>query len=205
MSAYANIISDNKNKIIIYLLLGVVITLCLTNGLLYYNLKSKMDIESEFSELYNKSNIVDNYYLKLNDMYFDVREEYKNIYEEYSRTRLEYSLFEKEYNEIWNYKKNIILDKDKSIKLNPKKNVTIIYEVPFSGYIEIFFNSSEETYFWIGSSSIESIYYSRYPSFPELKKSGSFKVPVLPDVIIYIANPSEEKSLDLFFNINFIY
>jgi flagellar basal body-associated protein FliL len=200
-----NINSGKRDKIIIYILLIIVIILCCTSGLLYYNLKNANTLEKELLELYNRSNQVENYYIKINDMYLKLREEYEYVYEEYSKINLKNILIEKEYNEILNYKKVIILENEKSINLLSKQNNTAIYEIPFSGYVQINFTSTDDIYFWIGSTSIEQVYYSRFPSFPEIEKSGSFMIPVLPNLVIFIANPSEESSIDLIYSIKFVY
>jgi flagellar basal body-associated protein FliL len=200
-----NINSGKRDKIIIYILLIIVIILCCTSGLLYYNLKNANNLEKELLELYNRSNQVENYYIKINDMYLNLREEYEYVYEEYSKLNLKNILIEKEYDEILNYKKVIMLEKEKSITLLSKENNTAIYEIPFSGYVQINFTSTDDIYFWIGSTSIEQVYYSRFPSFPDIEKSGSFMIPVLPNLVIFIANPSEESSIDLIYSIKFVY
>ena len=196
---------STKNNVLMYLLILLIIILSCVNGILFYTIKSQTYIKYEVNEILNRSSVIETYYIKMNDMYLDLLDEYDYVYDKYSEINLDKNIIEREYNEIMNYEKRIVLDENKTIELNPLENITIKYEVPFSGYVEINFNSSEETYFWIGSTSIEQIYYSRYPTFPEVTKSGLFKIPALSDILIYVSNPNENKPLTMILTVNFVY
>lgn len=198
-------ITSTKNNVLMYLLIMLIIILSCINGILFYTLKTQSYIKDEINEILNRSSVVETYYIKMNDMYFDLLDEYDYVYDKYTEINLDKNTIEKDYNDVMNYKKSILLDENKNIEINPLGNITIKYKVPFSGYIEINFNSSEETYIWVGSTSIEQIYYSRYPTFPEVTKTGSIKIPVLPDILIYIPNPDEDIPLKILLTVNFIY
>jgi hypothetical protein len=170
------------------------------------NLQQRYDTLYEYyTNLLNSTQKLEMYYDNLTMQYSEVREEYTLLNSLYSDLIQTNSELNKEYNDILSYKKNITLASKQTITILPKQNHTLIYDIPFSGYMTLNYTANSETYVWVGSTTIEPTFYTRNPQFPHTSNENNFTVPVKPDIIVYFANPDEFLSMEITFWISFTY
>jgi hypothetical protein len=117
--------------------------------------------------------------------------QYLDLLSNYSSLVLEKEYFQSELYEILNFKKVFPLENGRIIELQSDGDITLVYNFSYAGYLEINFTSSNDVYFWVGSS-IDNEYYSRYPLWPDVARSGSVRLPICKDVILYAKNPNDE-------------
>lgn len=199
---------SNEAKKINYTTITLVVLLfilSLMSGYFYYEIQKYRDLEIDYKTLYNRSATVEEYYDELIGMYSELREEYGDLLDRHAELVMEYSNLTKEYEDVLSYRKAISLVSDKTITLEIESNETYLYDIPFSGFIEVSFSADDDVYVWIGSSSLDQIFYSRYPQFPETVEAASFKVPVQPDLRVFIGNPNEFNEVTVTFSIDFFY
>ena len=198
---------DNKNggffKLSILLASLLVISLALS-GFLYQGYHDYQDLYVNYQALYNNTITIQSYYDELTDQYTELRTEYSQLNTYYSDTLSSYAQLQAEYDNLVNYKLNMEIEEDNTITLGPKQNSSVVYQIPFSGYIDVSYNASGETYVWVGSTILEG-FYSRNPQFPDTASEFNFTVPVLPDVIIYFANPDEFTTITITYTLSFTY
>ena len=185
--------------IITVLLISVVF-----NGFLYLEYRDYLELSKNYAGLYNTSIRLQSYYDNVTTQYMELRDEYIQLNELYAELMMNKAEFEKEHFDIMNYQKNILLVDEKTIILEPNQNYTEIHEVPFSGYIFINYSATGEVYTWIGSSDLEEVYYSRNPQFPGTASSYNFTVPVLPNIMLYLANPNGDP-VEVTYWVNYTY
>ncbi len=170
------------------------------------NLQQRYDALSEYyTELLNVTQTLQTYYDNLTRQHLEVREEYTLLNSLYADLVKSNSELKKEYNDIINYQKNMQLVSKQTITILPKQNHSMTYEIPFSGYMTLNYTADGETYVWVGSTTIETIYYSRNPQFPYTASDHNFTVPVQPDLLVYFSNPDEFDSIEITFWISFTY
>jgi len=195
--------SYNTTTIVMIIFITI---LSLLNGYLYFQLSTRtQEYELEYTLLYNRTTTLENYYNNLTDMYSDIRSEYDQLSNSHKELLQEHYNMSAEYNDILNYKKEILLASNEKTSLPIKANTSYTYEIPFSGYIIMNFTATDDIYVWIGSSMVEGIYFSRYPQFPETAEAASFMVPVTPDLHVFIGNPNEFTEARVTFSIKFVY
>jgi hypothetical protein len=175
------------------------------SGFLYVENDTLRDYQTEYEALSEITETLNTYYENLTVDYNELRIEYSTLNALYANLMQDKAKLEQEYNDIINYNKNINLVTEKTITIDPRSNVTEIYEIPFSGYITVNYIATGEIYTWIGSNQLEEAYFSRNPQFPDIASSHEFTVPVLPDVLLFIANPDESHAIEVTYTINFTY
>ena len=107
--------------------------------------------------------------------------------------------------DIVNLNKNRSLD-NQTLIISSQGNQSLTYELNYSGYVEINFNSSSDIIIWVGSSISDDVYYARIPfRFPETAVTGTYVVPVCRDVFFYIINPSETDVVEVVLSITYHY
>ena len=185
------------------LLATLIISLALS-GFLYQGYQDYQDLYYNYQELYNNSLLTQSYYDELTDQYTELREEYTQLNTYYSKNLANYAQLQMEYDDLISYRLHTEIEGAKNITLGPKQNISIVYPIPFSGYIDVYYNASGDTYVWVGSTTLEG-FYSRNPHFPGIASEINFTVPVMPDIIIYFANPDEFKTITITYNIIFTY
>jgi len=196
--------TDNKglnNKIMSVLLIVSLVA----NGLLYLEYKNYSELRVNYIELFNITQTLRTYYDNLTRQHSEVREEYIQLNSLYSDLVKSNSELTKEYKDIINYRKKMQLASRQTITLLPKENHAITYDIPFSGYITVNYTASGEAYVWVGSTSLETNYYSRNPQFPDTASDLHFIIPVQPDLLVYFANPNEFDSVEIIYWISFTY
>ena len=196
----------NKRK---FLYLSIILSTILLaslaiTGSLYFENKDYETVYTNYIELYNSTTTLQSYYNELNDQHSELRDEYTELNGLYSTVKENYADLETDYDAVMNFEKVIKIEEGQIITLEPKGNYSIVYSIPFSGYINLNYNATGDSYVWVGSTALDS-YYSRYPQFPETASIINFSLPVLPDIIIYFTNPSESETITLTYNIDFIY
>lgn len=181
-------------------------------GVLFYpnentdNLQQRYDALSEYyTELLNVTQTLQTYYDNLTRQHTEVRAEYTLLNALYSDLMESNSELMKEYNDIINYQKKIQLTSNQTITILPKQNHSLIYEIPFSGFMSLNYTADSEAYVWVGSTTIEPSFYSRNPQFPHTASDHKFTVPVQPNILVYFANPDEFDSIEITFWISFTY
>jgi hypothetical protein len=162
-------------------------------------------LQQRYDTLFEYYNELETYYDNLTRQYSEVREEYILLDSLYSDLVKSNSELKKEFNDIINYQKKMPLASKQTITLLPKHNHSMTYEIPFSGYITVNYTADGEAYVWVGSTSIETIYYSRNPQFPDTSSNYNFTVPVQPDLLVYFANADEFNTIEITFWISFTY
>jgi len=202
-------INEKKDKTISKQIISIFFALLLlsviSNGILLMKYNDYNVLSKSYINLYESTKEVNSYYENLTIQYSELRFEYDQLRNLYTNIIERNSILEEEHLRILNFEEEIQLADRKRISIQPKSNYTEIWEIPFSGYIEVNYSSTGELYTWIGSSQIEDLYYSRNPQFPKTTSTQNFKVPVLPDFIIYFANPDETNTIDITYTIIFTY
>jgi hypothetical protein len=182
----------------------------------------------------NTSSIISNYYNELNEYYKELEENYNELQRFYDeseqkreRIQNDYFEFENKYvslltekeriqdelarahdeiENMVNFKKQIVLETNKSITVPPKYNTTLTYSLTHAGYVELNVSSNIEIIIWIGSSITDEIYYARFPpSFPDTLTEGTMIVPAVLTTYIYILNPSEFIEAEIMLTLTFTY
>ena len=170
------------------------------------NLQQRYEALSEYyTELLNVTQTLQTYYDNLTRQHAEVREEYTLLNSLYSDIVKSNSELKKEYDDIINYQKSMQLASKQTINILPKQNISMTYEIPFSGYMTLNYTADGETYVWVGSTNIEPSFYSRNPQFPYTASDHNFTVPVQPNLLVYFANPDELDSIEITFWISFTY
>lgn len=176
----------------------------LGNGFLYTQYQDYREVSVSYVELYNVTKVVQSYYDTLMNRYSELRTEYAQLNDLYIQISDSKREIELEYQELLSFQKEILLVSEKTITIPPKQNVSETLETPFSGFITVNYTSTGDAYTWTGSTKLNS-YYSRNPPFPETASVYNYTVPVVPDVILYFANPSETESITLTYSVNYTY
>ena len=198
---------NNNEKIPIksLFILAIILLSIFTNSYLFLKYMDYKILNKNYVGLYNSTKEVNLYYDNLTAQYSELRREYDQLRNMYTSLVERNSNLEEEYMEILNYEKEVRLVDKKTIIIQPKGNYSEIWDIPFSGYVEVNYNASGELYTWIGSNQIENCYYSRNPQFPKTSATQNFTIPVLPDFMIYFANPDEYQTIEITYTIIFTY
>ena len=184
---------------------GLLVVSLVLNGYFFLDYRGYRVLNTEYLQLYSTSIELEQFYDNLTTQYNELRSEYSQLNKLYQEKVNYNSELERELDDILTFKKNIRLEPLKTITLLPKQNYSSTYKIPFSGYISVKYNASDEAYAWVGSTNIGNMYFSRNPQFPETASNYNFTVPVMPDLIIYFANPDEFESIEISYSINFTY
>ena len=124
-------------------------------------------------------------------------ERYITLLNNYTDLSNEFYIIQSELHNGSAFKEISFLEESRIISLGPGEDVVLNYAFSYSGYLEVNFTSTNEIYFWFGSSII-SDFYSRYPLWPEVSNNGSCKIPICKDIYVYIKNPNETSiTIDL--------
>ncbi len=166
---------DTKLVLISFLLVSV-----LANGYLYLQYQEYNLLSNNYVGLYDTTTKVQGYYDNLTAQYTELRVEYTQLRSLYTTLLENNAGLEKEYSDIINYRKEVQLAYEKTITVLPRQNYSEVYSIPFSGVIDVNYTATGEAYTWIGSSGLESSYYSRNPQFPQTASDYNFTVPVFP-------------------------
>ena len=190
-----------KQTVLLALVFIVASTL---GGYAFLEKSARARLEDGYLELHDQSTALNTYYQELQTRYNESMEDYEELNRNYTRVLKEYQDLKKEYFDVINHKKMVVLEENREINLGGGENVSLDYGLPASGYIELEYESTEEIYIWIGSTIQEEGYYARYPAFPDTASSAKVRVPVSPDLIVFIGNPNTgDSSVNL--NITLIY
>lgn len=148
-------------------------------------------LRQEHISLQNNTSTLETYYNDVQDRYSRLKNEYADLQNLYLALQRDMMELQNKYDDVFDLKKEVILESSKILEILPEENLILFYELDL-GYINVNFSSSAEIYFWIGSSLTEEKYYSRYPPFPKTVYNGAFTVPVCDDVYLNIYNPNPE-------------
>jgi len=195
----------DKYDVVKILLIVFLVASFLLNGYSYFKIVELGQLKVNYMVLYNRTITIEQYYNESNLRYLELRGEYEYISSNYNELVKRYTDLVNNHDDILNYRLSLQLETNKSLTLPPLSNTTIVYEVPFSGYIEVSFSATSDVYLWIGSSSVENIYYSRYPPFPQTSYGANITVPVMSDVYVNFGNGSEFSEAEVLFSIKFVY
>ncbi len=207
METLKNVQSPSEEVIgnkLVTILISTVIILSGLDVFFYFKLNHVNITEDNYNILENKTQTLETYYQQLNDQYSSLMTDYTDMKGRYEALILSNTLLQREYDDIINHDKQVILEEKQSIRLQTGENTTIIYEIPASGYAEIEINSTKETFVWVGSSRVDEIYYARFPSFPQTASVFSFKVPVSPSMFFFIENADTDEA-EISYSINLVY
>lgn len=199
----------------IFVALILVISVGMT-GYLYYRMiqvelvveeyqVSYVDLLNNYRFLLNTSSSLEMYYSEIQEMYLVLRGEYSVLEGMYSDLLREKAALQKEFDEIMGFNRSLILENNRTVELSVGGDTTLSYETIYAGYLEVYFTSSVDIFFWVGSSLTEDRYYSRYPPFPETALNGTILVPVYGDLYIFIKNPSEDASASVTLTVKYVY
>lgn len=138
-------------------------------------------IRSKYDELNNK-------YKKLGSDYYELESEYKELIILYNSSR--------------EYKTEQILENMIQITIPADSNTIFYYEIPFPGYINVEYYSDTEIYAMVGSSKLDTVYYSRQPQ--QAKSSEyAFSIPVLPEINLMFVNPDRNQEATMFLKVTY--
>jgi hypothetical protein len=191
------------NKLVT-ILISTVIILSGLDMFFYFKLSDVKMVEANYDVLENRTQTLETYYQQLHDQYSSLMTDYTDMKGRYEALVLGNTLLQREYNDVINHDKQVLLEEKQGLRLQPDENTTIIYEIPASGYVEIEVNSTKEIFVWVGSSIIDETYYARLPSFPQTASVLSFKVPVSPDLYFFIENADTDEA-EIEYSINLVY
>ncbi len=178
--------------------------------------ESYVNLASNYLSILNTTTTLEGYYSDLQEMYSSIRSEYSILEDSYSvltqnHAELQsdyYSLLEerdsleRELDERLNFSRDEVLE-EAIVDILPEGNITRVYDIQYAGYLVINFSSSADIIFWVGSSVTEGIYYARYPDYPNTASKGSFTIPVLETVYLYIGNPNDELGTTVSFSVHY--
>ena len=187
-----------------HVLIILLIVFIATTGFLYLDNKKYSDLNVDFYTLFNSTVTLQNSYNDLLDQNNELREAYSDLYGNYSELLSRYTELKTKYEDTVNYNITMSLENDKTIVLEPRGNHSTAYAIPFSGYINMSYTATGETFVWIGSTAFGE-FYSRLPQSPDTADELNFLVPVMPDIIIYFVNPSESESITITYTIKYTY
>lgn len=164
-------------------------------------------------ELLHNYELLKSSYEELQDYYEELQIDLQNLQNEkiklennYLKVLEEKNSLEKELNNIENFENINVLETDKLLVIQPKKNVTLSYDTTFAGYIQINISASKDIIIWIGSSITDELYYARLPpSFPNTITQGSFVVPTCCTTHIFVINPNENTEVEVELSITYTY
>ena len=193
--------TDNK---IVIILISAVILLSGLDLFLYFKLNDVKMVEANYDALENRTQTLETYYQQLQDQYSSLMTDYTDLKGRYEALIQSNALLQREYNDVINHNKQVLVEEKHSLRLAPAENVTIVYEIPASGYVEIEVNSTKEIFVWVGSSFVDEIYYARFPSFPQTASVFSFKVPASPSLYFFIENADTDEA-EIVYSINLVY
>ena len=164
--------------------------------------ESYVSLASNYFSILNTTTTLEGYYSDLQEMYSSIRSEY-SILEARVRALLEErDSLERELDELLNFSRDEVLE-EAVVDILPEGNITRVYPIQYAGYLVINFSSSADIIFWVGSSVTEGIYYARYPDYPNTARKGSFTIPVLGTVYLYIGNPNDELGTTVSFSVHY--
>jgi hypothetical protein len=124
-------------------------------------------------------------------------ERYITLLNNYTDLSNEFYIIQSELHNGSAFKEISFLEENRIISLGPGEDVVLNYAFSYSGYLEVNFTSTNEVYFWFGSSIVND-FYSRYPLWPEVSINGSCKIPICKDIYVYIKNPNDTSiTIDL--------
>ena len=186
-------------------LVVAVVGLSLLSGYMFLRLRGCDALQREYVSLYDSCVLLEDYYDNLTGMYSELRAEYDQLLGNNKELLRDYYNLTVEYDDVLNFRKEVLLVDGESVYLPIEANVSYSFELPFAGYIAMEFSADDDVYVWVGSSMLDDVYYYRYPMFPETAEVGSFVVPVAPDLRVFVGNPNEFNGVRVEFTINFVY
>jgi hypothetical protein len=163
----------------------------------------KSELKNQYMVLHNQNTDLSCYYEDLLSRYNESVEDYDDLSRNYTRVLREYQELKQEYFDVINHKKRIVLEKDRELILDARENVSLGYNIPASGYVEVEYDSTNDIYLWFGST-IEEGYYARYPAFPDTSSKAELKIPVTPDLVLYLGNPNSVE-VEISLNLTMVY
>jgi hypothetical protein len=191
------------NKLVIILIFAVI----LLSGLdlfLFFKLNDVKMVEANYDALENRTGTLETYYQQLQDQYSSLMTDYTDMKGRYEALIQSNALLQREYNDVINHNRQVLVEEKNNVRLAPGENVTIVYEILASGYVEVEVISTKEIYVWVGSSFVDEIYYARFPSFPQTASVFSFKVPASPSLYFFIENADTDEA-EIVYSINLVY
>lgn len=195
---------ETSHSKLVTVLISVVILLSGLDLYLYYRLGDVKLVEANYIALENRTNTLEAYYQQIQDQYSNLLTDYMEMKGRYDMLVQSNSLLQREYNDVLNHGKQFMVEEKNTLALQPGENVTIAYDIPASGYIEVEVDSTKEVFVWVGSTYVEGVYYARFPPFPETASLLSFKVPVSPTMYLYIEN-ADTQVAEIEYTINLVY
>jgi hypothetical protein len=167
----------------------------------YYN-----ELQGSYDILLMNFGDLQDYYEDLQGDMENLQNNYLELESLYGSLLLEKEILELELGNIKDFKKSMVLEENRTLVLYAKDNRTLSYEVPYAGFLELNFTSSMDMVLWVGSSFIDGLYYARIPpTFPDTSNGGSFTVPALSTVYVYLYNPNEFLETEVVLDIHFFY
>ena len=167
----------------------------------YYN-----ELQGSYDILLLNFGDIQDYYEDLQGDMENLQNNYLELENLYGSLLLEKELLELELGDIIGFKKRMVLEENKTLVLYAEDNRTLSYEMPFAGFIELNFTSSVDIVIWVGSSVIDDLYYARIPpTFPDTSNGGSFTIPALRTIYVYLYNPNETLETEVVLDINYFY
>lgn len=191
------------NKLVV-ILISAVILLSGLDLFLFFKLNDVKMVEANYGALENRTGTLEAYYQQLQDQYSSLMTDYTDMKGRYEALIQSDALLQREYDDVINLNKQVLVEENKGLRLAPGENVTIVYEIPASGYVEVEVNSTKEVFVWVGSSLVDGIYYARFPSFPQTASVFSFKVPASPSLYFFIENADTDEA-EIVISINLVY
>ena len=154
-------------------------------------------LESEISDLNMEVDDVMRVTNELRNELNYTNERYITLLDNYTVLSSEFYIIQSELYNGSAFEEVSFLEENRIINLDPGEDVVFNYAFSYSGYLEVNFTSTNEVYFWFGSSIVND-FYSRYPLWPEVSNNGSCKIPICKDIYVYIKNPNDTSiTMDL--------
>lgn len=173
----------------------------------YYEALENIDLLSKsYDELQEYYTEVLDYSQWLEDECLVLQEINDSLLAEIESVRQEKEIIQNELLEISQFEKIEVLEENSDFIISANGNITLIYNLTYSGFITVSFTASSELFLWVGSSISNDVYYTRYPiSFPQIAKEGEFVLPACQTLYIFLSNPSELSDVELTLSLMYTY
>jgi hypothetical protein len=149
--------------------------------------------DSSYNALKNRTDTLESYYSTLQSQHSILKDNYESLEIEYREISSNYTALQMTLDDLQNHRLKEVIEEGKNITMSPGMNLTLTYNLPFSGYAEINLEASGEVYMWVGSSIATDGYYARFPPFPETSSTITTEVPVSPTLFIYLVNVEKSE------------
>ena len=146
-------------------------------------IKANITNQMQINQIKQENSLLIENITQLQDEYDLICEDYVILKDQLVRARA-----------IENGNRTVHLEDNKEIYIESNDEIILEYNFEYAGLLIINFTSTDEVFFWIGSSLIGEVYYARYPyNWPETSSGDEIIVPIYGKTFVYLKNPNGQK------------